>query len=73
MFGEEYNTRLIKSRRMWWAGYVEHMGEIKKANTILPQNHKEREHLDLGIDGSTLKLVLKCRECEHGLESTWSG
>jgi hypothetical protein len=36
--------RMIKSRRMRWAGHVVRMGEKRNAYRILVGNQKERDH-----------------------------
>jgi hypothetical protein len=44
--------RIIKSRRMIWAGHVARMGEIRNAYKVLVENLKGRDHSeDVGIDG----------------------
>jgi hypothetical protein len=49
--------RVIKSRRMRWAGYVARMGEGKGAYRILVGRPEGRNHLeDPGIDG---RIILK--------------
>ena len=45
-------VRLIKSRRMSWAGHVVHMGERRGAYRVLVGDLKEIDHLgDPNIDG----------------------
>jgi len=45
-------VRVIKSRRMRWAGHVAHMGEERGAYRVLEGNWRERDHWgDLGVDG----------------------
>jgi len=45
-------VRVIKSRRMRWAGHVARMGEERDAFRVLVGNRRERDHWrDLGIDG----------------------
>jgi hypothetical protein len=36
--------RMIKSRRMRWAGHVARMGEKRNAYKILRESQKERDH-----------------------------
>ena len=44
-------VRVIKSRRMRWAGHVAHMGEERWAYRVLVGNRRETDHWgDLGID-----------------------
>jgi hypothetical protein len=38
--------RMIKSRRMRWAGHVARMGEKRNAYRILVRKPKERDHLE---------------------------
>ena len=45
-------VRVIKSRRMRWAGHVARMGEERGVYRVLVGNRRERDHWgDLGIDG----------------------
>ena len=45
-------VRVIKSRRMRWAGHVAHMGEERGVYMVLWGNQREGHHWgDLGIDG----------------------
>jgi hypothetical protein len=48
--------RQIKSRRMWWAGYVIHMGEMRNAHRILPQKSEGKGTFG---PGNILTFVLK--------------
>ena len=44
--------RVIKSRRMRWAGHVARMGEERGVYRVLVRNRRERDHWgDLGVDG----------------------
>ena len=44
--------RVIKSRRMRWAGHVARMGEERGAYRVLVGKPRERDHWgDLGVDG----------------------
>ena len=63
LYNEELNdqqsspniVRLIKSRRMKWAGQVAHMGRTKVYTGILWGNLKGGEYLEhLGIHGSII-------------------
>jgi hypothetical protein len=45
-------VRVIKSRRMRWAGHVARMGEERAVYRVLVGNRRERDHWgDLGVDG----------------------
>ena len=45
-------VRVIKSRRMRWAGYVARMDEQRRSIGSWWGNRKERDHWgDLGVDG----------------------
>ena len=45
-------VRVIKSRRMRWAGHVARMGEERGLYGVLVGNRRERDHWgDLGVDG----------------------
>jgi len=45
-------VRVIKSRRMRWAGYVARMGEERGVYRVLVGKRRERGHWgDLGVDG----------------------
>ena len=48
-------VRVIKSRRIRWAGHVERMGKRRGAYRVLLGNLSDREHLeDPGVDGSIM-------------------
>jgi hypothetical protein len=50
-------VRMIKSRRMRWAGHVACMGERRGVYRVLVGNMWERDHLgDPGVDG---KMILR--------------
>jgi len=42
-------VRLIKSRRMWWAGHVARMGGMRDLLVGKPEGKNDSE--DLGVDG----------------------
>jgi len=45
-------VRVIKTRRMRWAGHVTRMGEERDAYRVWRGNRRERDHWgDLGVDG----------------------
>jgi len=45
-------VRVIKSRRMRWAGHVAHMGEVRGCIESCWGNRREGDHWgDLGVDG----------------------
>ena len=45
-------VRVIKSRRVRWAGHVARMGEERGVYRVLVENRRERDHWgDLGLDG----------------------
>jgi len=47
------NIKVIKSRRMRWAGHVECMGEMRDADKLLVGNMKERDDSeDLDVNGN---------------------
>jgi hypothetical protein len=51
-------VRVIKSRRMRWAGHVACMGERKDLYRVLVEKLKERDHLgDPGVDG---RIITRC-------------
>ena len=54
-------VRVIKSRRMRWAGHVAHMGKRRGVCRVLWGNLRERDYLEgLGIDGRIiLTLIFK--------------
>jgi len=46
------DLRVIKSRRMRWAGHVVRMGEERGVYRVLVGNRRKRDHWgDLGVDG----------------------
>jgi hypothetical protein len=44
LYSSQSIIRIIKSRRMRWAGYVARMGEKRKAYRLLWESQKERDH-----------------------------
>jgi len=64
LHGSPNIVRVIKSRRMRWAGHVERMGERRVAFRVWWGNLKEKDHLgDPGVDGRIiLKLMLRKRD-----------
>ena len=51
-------VRVIKSRRMRWAGHVAHMGEERGCIGSWWGNRRERDHwVDLGVDGWILGRI----------------
>jgi len=63
-------VRVIKSRRMRWAGHVASMGERKGVYRVWWGNLNERDHLeDPGGDGRiTLKWIFRTWDGGHGLD-----
>ena len=52
MYSSPNIVRVIKSRRMRWAGHVAHMGEERGCMWPWWGNRSERDHWgDLGVDG----------------------
>jgi hypothetical protein len=63
LHGLYYSTsivRMIKGRRMRWAGHVARMGDVRGAYNILVERPEGRRPLeDLGVDGmTTLRWIL---------------
>jgi len=51
MYSSPNMVRVIKSRRMRWAGHVERMGEERRCMESWWENQRERDHWgDLGLD-----------------------
>jgi hypothetical protein len=52
--------RVVKARRMRWAGHVAHLGEVRGAYNILVGKPEGRNHWeDIGVDGRiTLRWIL---------------
>ena len=52
LYSSPNTVRVIKSRRMRWAGHVAHMGEERGCIGSWWGNRRERDHcVDLGVDG----------------------
>ena len=52
LYSSPNTVRVLKSRRMRWAGHVVHMGEEKGVYTVLVGKPEGKKHWgDLGIDG----------------------
>jgi hypothetical protein len=53
-------VRVIKAKRMIWAGHVTHVGEVRGAYNILVGRPEGRNHQeDLGVDRrTTLRWIL---------------
>jgi hypothetical protein len=50
-------VRVIKSRRMIWAGYVARMGRGELYTGFWWENLREKDHfVDLGVDGNILLI-----------------
>jgi len=63
-------VRVIKSRRMRWAGHVARMCEERGVYRVLVGTRRERDHLgDLGVDGWII-LGLISRRWDVGI---WTG
>jgi len=63
-------VRVIKSRRMRWAGHVVRMGEEKGVYRVLVGNRSEGDHWgDLGINGWIILgwIYRRCDSC------VWTG
>ena len=57
LYSSPSTVRVIKSRRMRWAGHVAHMVERRGVYRVLVGNLKERDHLgDPGMDG---RIILR--------------
>jgi hypothetical protein len=53
LYGSPNVTRMIKSRRMRWAGHVARIGEMRYAYDILFENLKGRDHSE-SVDGEII-------------------
>jgi len=67
-------VRVIKTRRILWAGHVVHMGWRGEAYTgFWWRNLRERDHLgDSGVDGRTLIWIFSKYSVGDGLERSGS-
>jgi len=62
-------VRVIKSRRMRWAGYVAHMGEERGVYRVLVGKPEGKNHWgDLGVEGWILGRI--SRRLDVGM---WAG
>ena len=67
MYSSPNTVRVIKSRRMRWAGHVARMGEERG---VYMGNRREGDHWgDLGVDGWII-LGWMCRRWDVGI---WTG
>ena len=64
-------VRVVKSRRMRWAGHVARMGEGRGVHRVLVGNLRERDHWgDPAVDG---RIILRWLFGKlEGVESGWS-
>ena len=64
--------RVMKSRRMRWAGHVARMGEERGVYRVLVGNPRERGHLgDPGVDGRILRCIFRNWEVGVWTGSSW--
>jgi len=55
LYSSHNTVRVIKSRRMIWAGHVVHMGEERGCIGSWWENRREGDHWgDLGVDGQII-------------------
>jgi hypothetical protein len=60
LYSSPNTIRVIKSRRLRWAGHVVRMGEGRGSYRILVGRHEGRNHLgDPGIAGANIKMDLE--------------
>jgi len=70
LYSSPNTLRVIRSRRMRWAGHVAFMGERRGVYRALGGNPKERDHLgDTGIDG---RIILRLIFGKYGLDRAGS-
>jgi hypothetical protein len=65
--------RLIKSRRIRWAGHVAHLGDSRRVHRMLVGNLSQRDHLgDLGVAGRIiLRWIFKKWDVRAWTGSSW--
>jgi hypothetical protein len=64
-------VRVIKSRKMRWAGHIARIGEKRAYTGFWWGNLKERNHLgDPDLDG---RIILRSGMWEYGLDRAGSG
>ena len=62
-------VRVIKSRRMRWAGHVARMGERRGVYRVLVGKPGERDHLeDPGLDGRIILWIFRKWDMGYGLD-----
>jgi len=68
-------VRVIKSRRIRWAGHVDRMGRGEVYTGFWWGNFRKREHLqDPGVDGWTiLRLIFRKWDVGYGMDRAGSG
>ena len=73
LFSSPNIVRVIKTRRMGWAGHVTRMGEKRGVYRVLLGNRREGDHWgDLGVDGRIiLGRISKRWDVVYGLD--WAG
>jgi hypothetical protein len=77
LFSSPNISRVIKSRRMWWAGHVAHIGERKGVYRVLDGKYEGKKPLsrprsrwedniqmdlrEIRIDGASWILLAQCK------------